>query len=97
MSGYSMAEFFGLYGITPDELLKGIGETSKDALKITASQICKITGDGSVTQERINATDEYFRTHADLISFDTLFVKGKEYPELQDYLYIIHRIKEAQL
>ena len=95
MSGYELRELFE--GIDAREFVKAIEQSIQNATRLTASQICTFSGDGSVTQERINQAHAAMLEFKPVLAFDVLHGRTKEYPQFEDYLYIIYGKQEGSI
>lgn len=91
----NMREFFEMYGITPNAFLNALQADAANAdIRITASELCKKTGDGTVTQERIEAIRAAMDELDKQRKIRLLCVyngKCDGFPSLKDYLFIANK------
>lgn len=96
MNGYSIQEFFEMYGITERDFLESLSKTAEQSdIKITASELCRKTGDGSITQERINTIYkmvEQLEKENKIRIMVVFHGKCNGFPDITDYLFIADRV-----
>ena len=96
MNGYSIRELFEMYGITERDFLESLLKTAEQSdIKITASELCRKTGDGSITQERINTMREMVQLLEKENKIRVMCeFRGKcnGFPDITDYLFIADRV-----